>query len=588
MAQFKLVDWQFPLRRLVESPSIARLLADNKCEPIALAGPAESPGSDAARIWTIRITWGFVGLGLLVRLIRFWVCYPIYPDEAFLAVNFLNRDFAGLLKPLDYSQVAPPLFLWIELTAVRLFGFCEWTLRLWPMLCGLASVAVFRLVAGRLLGGLPLLLAVALFATSVFPIRHSAEAKPYESDLLAALVLLSLAVLWWRSPEKDRYWWILALVAPIFLALSYPAIFVASGLSLALAPLVLASRKRSLFAAFAVYNLTLIATFGALYLGFTSSQSAAVRWAYRWGYWRAAFPPWDQPWRLPLWLIETHTGNLLAYPVGDRNGASTATLAFLVVGIAVLWRRGPRTPLWLLLSPFAMGLLAAILGQYPYGAATRITLYQAPSICILTGLGIAAVIRRLSPARQRRWVVIAVGALATLGTCLAGRDLLFPYRTRADVATQRFARWLWQEYGRDADVLCATADLGLDILPKRQTPGACAVYACHRRIFSTATANRKEANLDLFLAAPTGDRPVRVVFVDEVPRDNRRCTEWLAAVRSRYEVGAPSVFTVHPGTPALDRERYVVLELMPNGSRPLAVRGAESEAATGRPASVRR
>ncbi len=154
-------------------------------------------------------------------------------------------------------------------------------------------------------------------------------------------------------------------VAPILMAVSHPAIFVAAGLSLALAPVVLASRKRSVFVAFAAYNLTLIGAFLSLYLGCTSAQSAAVRWAYRWGYWRSAFPPWEEPWKLPLWLIETHTGNMLAYPVGDRNGASTATFLLLVVGIAVLWRRGRRTPLLLLLSPFAMGLSAAILGSTP-------------------------------------------------------------------------------------------------------------------------------------------------------------------------------------------------------------------------------
>ncbi len=504
------MDWHKQLRRLLDVEPTAGM----KCEPIDLETAFEASTSNSSKIWTIRLTWGFVGLGLLVRLVRFGVCYPLFPDEAFVAVNFLNRDYAGLLKPLDYSQVAPPLFLWIELTAVRFFGFCEWTLRLLPIFCGLASVVVFRFLAGRLLGGLPLLLSVALFATSVFPIRHGAEAKPYESDLLAALVLLSLAVLWWRSPEKSGYWWTLAIVVPILLGLSNPAVFVAAGLSLALFPVVLASKKRSVQVAFAVYNLVLLGTFGGLYVGFTSAHSAAVRWAYRWGYWRAAFPPWDQPWKLPLWLCEIHTGNMMAYPVGDRNGASTATFAFLAVGTAVLWRHGRRTTVLLLLSPFAMGLAAAILGQYPYGNATRLTLYLAPSICILSGLGIAALIRRLSPVwRQRRYAALSVGALAALGAYSAARDVLQPYRTRADVVTRDFAKWLWKDFGRDADLLCATEDLGLDSLPKRQTPGACAVYACYRRMFSPRSRLRKPGSLDPISGSHPSDRTIRLVFV---------------------------------------------------------------------------
>jgi hypothetical protein len=580
------LDW---IRRLLAAPPLVRTLTESDREPFVLDGLVEARGHVLSKLWMIRLTWGFVGLGLLVRLVRFWVCYPLYPDEAFVAVNYLNRDYAGLLKPLDYSQVAPPLFLWIELFVVRLFGFCEWALRLWPMLCGLASVVVFRFLAGRLLGGLPLLISVALFATSIFPIRHSAEAKPYESDLLAALVLLSLAVAWLQSRDQNRYWWILALVVPILLAVSHPAVFVAGGLSLALLPVVVASRKRSLLTAFAIYNLTLLGAFVALYLGVTSAQSEAVRWSYRWGYWRAAFPPWDQPWKLPLWLIETHTGNMLAYPAGDRNGASTATFVFFITGIAVLWRHGRRTSLLLLVSPFAMGLLAAILGQYPYGGATRITLYQAPSICILSGLGIAAVICSLSSEpRQRRCVGLAVGALAVLGLGFAGRDLLQPYRAKEDVVTQQFARWLWKDYGRDADVLCASGDLGLDFLPKRSMPGACAVYACYRRMFSAAAPTCERQSVELLKRARTQDRPVRVVFVDEVPRDNPRCTEWLARMSLNYQLGAPFVFVVHPGTPALDRERYVVIEFTPRDAGHFAARADESGAAADGCASVRR
>ncbi len=100
-----------------------------------------------------RATWAFVGLGLLVRLVRYLVVYPIWHDEAFLAVNFLDRGYLDLLRPLDYSQVAPILFLWIELASVKLFVFSEWSLRLFPAVCGLASVMLFRHFAARLLRG---------------------------------------------------------------------------------------------------------------------------------------------------------------------------------------------------------------------------------------------------------------------------------------------------------------------------------------------------------------------------------------------------------------------------------------------------
>ena len=157
--------------------------------------------------------------------------YPIWHDEAFLAVNFWDRSYLDLLRPLDYGQVAPWLFLAIERTAVTWLGYSE------PRsACFRQSVAssVFRCSATwpASLRGTPQLLAVAVLAVSFYPIRHGAEIKPYASDLLASLILLALAVEWMRSPESSRWWWALTALVPILVALSYPAVFVAGGVSL--------------------------------------------------------------------------------------------------------------------------------------------------------------------------------------------------------------------------------------------------------------------------------------------------------------------------------------------------------------------
>jgi hypothetical protein len=52
-----------------------------------------------------------------------------------------------------------------------------------------------------------------------------------ESDLFASLVLLCLAVEWWRKPGERRWSWALAAVVPLALLLSYPAVFVAGGVA---------------------------------------------------------------------------------------------------------------------------------------------------------------------------------------------------------------------------------------------------------------------------------------------------------------------------------------------------------------------
>ena len=152
----------------------------------------------------------------------------------YLGASLIERGYRELLRPLEYYQVAPLLFLWVELAVVRLLGFAEWTLRLFPLLCGVASVFVFAHVARRTLAGVPRLLAVAIFAVSFYLIRHATEVKPYATDLLVTLVLMALAVEWWRDRGATGWLWALAASMPLALGFSYPAVFVAGGIALAL------------------------------------------------------------------------------------------------------------------------------------------------------------------------------------------------------------------------------------------------------------------------------------------------------------------------------------------------------------------
>ena len=98
-----------------------------------------------------RAVLAFVALGVVLRVGHYLNNYPLWGDEAFLALSFLRRGYLDLLLPLEYGQICPILFLWAELTAVKLFGFSEWSLRLCPLICGVGSVFLFRHVAGRVL-----------------------------------------------------------------------------------------------------------------------------------------------------------------------------------------------------------------------------------------------------------------------------------------------------------------------------------------------------------------------------------------------------------------------------------------------------
>ena len=94
----------------------------------------------------------FLALGCLLRIVRYAQNLPLWSDECFLAVNFIRRGYADLLQPLDNGQIAPLLFLWAQRLVVDLVGFSECGLRLFALLCGLASVFLFWRFAGDVLG----------------------------------------------------------------------------------------------------------------------------------------------------------------------------------------------------------------------------------------------------------------------------------------------------------------------------------------------------------------------------------------------------------------------------------------------------
>ena len=96
----------------------------------------------------------FMALGIAMRLLRFGLNYPLWRDEAYLAWNLLDRDYAGLTRPLDYQQVCPLLFLWAgEGDRAWCSGSASGRCGSYPRSSAIASLFVFRHVAGRLLKG---------------------------------------------------------------------------------------------------------------------------------------------------------------------------------------------------------------------------------------------------------------------------------------------------------------------------------------------------------------------------------------------------------------------------------------------------
>ncbi len=413
---------------------------------------------------------------------RYLSQFPIWGDEAMLLLNILQRDYAGLTQHLRFAQVAPLFFLWLEKTAILVFGTSEWSVHLFPMLMGLIAFVAFWRICRTHFTPTVAGFAVGILAVSYYLVRHACEVKPYVFDLGFAVLYLWSALGYLRnyikrphtpgpSPPEGRgeeLRWLIALVVmtPIAVFSSYPSVFVTGSVSLVLLP-TMRTASWTQRALYVLFNIVMLASF-VVHFGFVGHHQIDAAEAQRTreflrNYWKDAFPP-ENVLQWPLWLLKIHTGNMLAYPVGAKNGGSAITFLFVVIGSVTLWRRNQRTLLALCWLPFALNLIAAILGKYPFGDSARISLHLAPFICVLMAHGLGQALDWIrSPVWQMR-VQFAMYVLL-LGCGIAGvvRDLAHPYKTEHDRDVRQVTRDIGERiapgelvllgHGRDEEML---------------------------------------------------------------------------------------------------------------------------------------
>jgi hypothetical protein len=506
-----------------------------------------------------RATTAFVALGLLLRVVRYLADFPPWCDELRLAANLIDLGYYDLGRPLRYAQACPVGFVAVEATAVRLLGFSTWSLRLVPLASALAGVVLFRHVAGRVLGGLPLLLAVATFSVSWWPVGFAAEVKPYATDLFVALGLLALCLEWLRRPERTGWLWALAAAAVLAVFVSFPSVFVIGGACLALAPAVWRTRRAGTWTAFLTLAVVPAAAFAALMPLYRLEPRVQ---AFMDGYWARGFPPVGSPLRLLAWLAEAHTGTLFAYPIGYAWGGSTLTTLCFVAGARALWARGRRALVVLGLAPLALCFLAAILRRYPYGFQPRTMQFFVPAVCLFAGLGLATFLRRLPSRRPRRSALCATFAvyLGLAGASLV-LDLVRPYKIRRDHQAREFASWFWENLSFGAELACARADLGLVIQPEHWDIHWTEYYVCYQRIYSDRHRQKRPIRADRI----SENHPLRCVFFNESPERSPVFQDWMRRMSASFTCrGSKEYPMIGHGPRGPDfANRYLVYEFVP-------------------------
>ena len=361
------------------------------------------------------VPWLLLALGVALRLALYFSRSSLSIDETSLALDIGTHSFAQLLHPLSSLQTAPPLYLETTKLATVLFGMSESSLRLVPLVCGVALSVVTWRVARRLLPEPAAIATGGLGAVTPTLVQYSVTAKPYIGDALTALVMMALALDVLEDPEARHRWWRLGLGGIVALLWSIPAPFVLAAVGAALALGLWARHRTTEWRRIAACGAVWGVGCGFVY-GFFYREPAAS--PYMAQFWSAAFftPLHPAGWRL---LGTALVQALVARPV--PAAAMLAALLLFACGCAYWWRTGRRWVVVLLGTALLAVLAASTAHRYPLSA--RLLLGIVPMLLLATSGALALAMA------WRRAVGLAMAAV--LIVLLLGVDLTHPYRTPA-------------------------------------------------------------------------------------------------------------------------------------------------------------
>jgi hypothetical protein len=367
------------------------------------------------------LSWNKTGLavlffaGIVLRLRQYLTGRSLWMDEAMLALNIVNRDMIGLLKPLDYDQGAPLGFLFVEKVSDLLLGGNEYALRLFPLLLGISGIGLFYLLLKHLIhGNAAILITLALFVFNPRLIYYSSEVKQYILDVFMTITLLLLAAPLLESQAPQKIYWQLALAGFSALWLSHPALFVLAGIGFALVIINVRQRDHARLSHVLGMGALWIATVGFLYFLILKDLQQN---AYMQEYWEEGFLP-IPPWSNPYWFANVlHENIRLQFGIPY---AVSLVLGSMLAGWFALWSR-QRNYAGTIAFILAMVLIASALRLYP--VLERMILFTIPIGLILIGRSIDWLYSFLPNQRSVKMMTTVI---------LAGLLLYGPFTTSID------------------------------------------------------------------------------------------------------------------------------------------------------------
>lgn len=357
---------------------------------------------------TIKIAWIIIISGIVNRLIQYIYNRSLWADEAVLALNIVNRSYLELTQPLDYDQVAPIGFLWVEKFLVNFLGDNEYSLRLFPLVAGIVSLFIFAIIARRYLDNLGSVIAILLFSTISSLVYYSTEVKQYSTDILITLLLCYLLAPYKRKKFTTSQTIIKSILVAICLWFSHPAIFILVAMGLVELVTTISDKDPKYLKERIIIYASGLSSFCLFYFGFLNQASNNQT---LFNSWEDAFP--NHPLNI-IWYLDA-LGKFFYKPLGfeyyqfsgwEINLDVIAIALFLLGCFSYLHRN--KIILYTLLFPLLSTLAAAGLNLYPF--RNRVVLFLAPFFIIAIAEGASWIFTR----KLHRLIAIFLACIITI------------------------------------------------------------------------------------------------------------------------------------------------------------------------------
>lgn len=337
-----------------------------------------------ASLQSKRVLAAIVLLALVLHVWAYVANTALWLDEILLASNILSLPMGALLtQPLQLDQVAPRGFLLVEKLSVLAFGEHEMALRLFPFICGIAAIFLFRRLAERVLDGLAVPVAMLLFAIGIPFMKFGAEVKPYQVDAMSTILLTLLGVTLSEPNVSTRRMVVIGLFGFVVTWFSQASVVVMGGIGVALAVHWLYARQRHVLRALCItIPLWAAASLVAVFVGLHGMSPSTKAFMDR--FWAPGFFPLPMTSANDLLWFWNQGVALFTDPALLRYAFPELFVIVSFIGIAALLRE-KRDMALLLLGPLVVALLAAVAHQFPF--SRRLVFYLIPGLLLAIAAG---------------------------------------------------------------------------------------------------------------------------------------------------------------------------------------------------------